>query len=280
MTKWFDIGGSYCPYLLNKIVGGLLNPFAIGIGLVLCSVLLVACSNGGTRRGTLRCGMAAGVAAVLWFWSWGTQVMMDLFALPLETEFPVTRVETVPTADAIVVLGGGMGANTNVYPYAEMWSGADRVWHAARLFRAGKAPLVVPTGQGEEASTVPLLRDLGVPPDAIRVESAARNTEENARFIRDLIGARTPTEASDARLSRGRPRILLVTSAWHMRRSVLMFRRYAPDLDIVPAPADYEALVNSSPFRISDLLPSYDRFLRNCVAFKEHVGYWGYRLFR
>ena len=44
--------------------------------------------------------------------------MMTIFALPLETDFPVVKAEDSPVADAIVVLGGGMGANSNNYPYA------------------------------------------------------------------------------------------------------------------------------------------------------------------
>ena len=59
-----------------------------------------------------------------------------------------------------------------------------------------------------------------------------------------------------------------------------MYRKYAPGLEIVPAATDYETLVNSTPFQFADLLPSPDRFLRNCIAFKEYIGYWGYRLLR
>ena len=105
----------------------------------------------------------------------------------LENEWPVVKAEEAPKADAIVLLGGGMGSNTNVYPYAEMWNGADRVWHAARLYKAGKAPIVIPTGCGERDSAVPLLCDLGVPESAILVEDAARNTEENARFVERML---------------------------------------------------------------------------------------------
>ena len=59
-----------------------------------------------------------------------------------------------------------------------------------------------------------------------------------------------------------------------------MYRKYAPELEVVPAATDYETLVNSTPFQFADLLPSPDRFQRNCIAFKEYIGYWGYRLLR
>ena len=105
-------------YVVNKLVGAVLNPLAIGIGLMAVSVLLAALPNAGGRRNVKWWGMGVGVFAVLWFWVWGTQVMMTIFALPLETDFPVVKAEDSPVAEAIVVLGGGMGANSNNYPYA------------------------------------------------------------------------------------------------------------------------------------------------------------------
>ena len=93
-------------YVVNKLVGAVLSPLAIGIGLMAVSVLLAAPPNGGGRRNLKWWGMGVGVFAVLWFWVWGTQVMMTIFALPLETDFPVVKAEDSPVADAIVVLGG------------------------------------------------------------------------------------------------------------------------------------------------------------------------------
>ena len=245
----------------------------------------------------------------------------------LENEWPIVKAEEAPKADAIVLLGGGMGSNKNVYPYAEMWGGADRVWHAARLYKAGKAPIVIPTGCGERDSAVPLLRDLGVPESAIMVEDAARNTEENARFVERMLkmshaeaqrrgegegknsrveeGAinsrvervdRVEGEGMDSRVAAAaeamaaeervegegrKQRVLLVTSAWHMRRSVLMYKKYAPSLEIIPAAADYEATVlTGHPFAFKDIWPDSSMLFANSYIFKEYLGYWGYRILR
>lgn len=254
-------------YVLNKIVGALLNPLALGLLLVLAAALCA-----GFRRVRAACVCAA--VAFAWFWFWSTKTAFLMLGLPLETEFPVEKAEDAPVCDAIVLLGGGMGSNTNRLPYAEMWSGADRAWHAARLFRAGRAPLVIPSGRCEEESTVPLLLDFGVPRAAIAVEGAARNTEENAKFVERLLAARAGGEPAR------RPRVLLVTSAWHMRRSLLMYRMYAPGLDIVPAAADHEAIASWRSFQLDDLVPTADCLGRTCALFKEYVGYWGYRLLR
>ncbi len=253
-------------YLLNKIVGGCLNPLVIGLVLVIVGGLCL-------WRSWRKTGFGLLIGAVAWLWLWSTPMMYRWIGGSLESEWPVVKAEDAPTADAIVLLGGGMGSNTNVYPYAEMWNGADRVWHAARLYKAGKAPLVVPTGKGEQESTVPLLRDLGVPESAIVVENKARNTEENARFVEKILEPRNTQNT--------RKRVLLVTSAWHMRRSVLMYRKYAPSLEIVPAAADYEATVQTGhPLCFKDIWPDTNALFANSYIFKEYLGYWGYRLFR
>ena len=251
-------------YLLNKIVGSLLNPLVVGLVMVVASGLCL-------WRHWRKAGFGLLIVAVAWLWLWSTPMMYRWMGGALESEWPVVRAEDAPIADAIVLLGGGMGSNTNVYPYAEMWNGADRVWHAARLYKAGKAPVVIPTGAGERESSVPLLRDLGVPESAIRVEPAARNTEENARFVEKILEPRNTQNT--------RKRVLLVTSAWHMRRSVLMYRKYAPSLEILPAAADYEATVNTShPFCFKDIWPDTNALFANSYIFKEYLGYWGYRL--
>ena len=78
-----------------------------------------------------------------------------------------------------------------------------------------------------------------------------------------------------------KPRVLLVTSAWHMRRSVLMYRKYAPSLEIIPAATDYEATVQTGrPFSLKDLWPDATMFYANSYILKEYIGYWGYRLLR
>ena len=253
-------------YLLNKIVGGLLNPLVVGLMMVVVGGLCL-------WRNWRKAGFGLLIVAVAWLWLWSTPMTYRWMGGALESEWPVVKAEDAPTADAIVLLGGGMGSNTNAYPYAEMWNGADRVWHAARLYKAEKAPIVIPTGAGEKESSVPLLLDLGVPESAIRVEPEARNTEENAKFVEKILEPRNTQNT--------RKRVLLVTSAWHMRRSVLMYRKYAPSLEIIPAAADYEATVNTShPFCFKDIWPDTNALFANSYIFKEYLGYWGYRLFR
>ena len=152
----------------NHIVGAFVSPLPIGLALLVLSFAL--------RRWRRRAALWLAVASAVWSWAWACPFMTALVARPLERDFPDAPAEELPQADAIVILGGGMGADTNGCANAEMFANADRVWCAARLYRAGRAPLVVCTSKGTPLTTAPLLRDLGVPGDAILCLEEPRNT--------------------------------------------------------------------------------------------------------
>ena len=249
-------------YYINKIVGFLVSPIG---GAIAGGVIAAVCA----RLGRKRMAKWIGGLTVAWLWLWMTPIMTWVVGVPLEREFlvdgKVPLVESFPEVDAIVLLGGSMGIETNLSSYAEMWSGADRVWQAARLYKAGKAPKVITTSGMVVETTFPLLRDLGVPDEVLMKVDDARNTEEEAKSI-GKIGVR---------------RILLVTSAWHAKRARLMFKKYAPSVEVVCAPADFEnSIVAARPFSFSDFLPDPGAFMGNSVALHEWVGIVGYKLFR
>ena len=242
----------------------------------------------------------------MWFWSSG--VPFWRWQEDVVREFPPRVAAEYPMADAIVDLGGGMGCRTYALEggkelkVAEMSDSADRVWYSAQLWKAGKAPVVMPSTEGAENADAVLLEALGVPKEAILVEGAARNTEENAKRIVRLFDC---SDCSIERLSTNRLnsvsekkngnmdlqseqstnpnnrkiRILLVTSAWHMKRSLLMFRKYAPELEVIPAPTDHSGM-GTRDFELLDLLPSAGGFMWNNVFLHEVIGYWWYRICR
>ena len=248
-------------YYINKIVGFLVSPIG---GAIAGGVIAAVCARLGRKR---KAKWISGLT-VAWLWLWMLPIMTWVVGVPLESEFlvdgRVPAVESFPEADAIVLLGGSMGAETNLSSYAEMWSGADRVWQAARLYKAGKAQKLIATGNGARDSTLPLLKDFGVPSECVLFHDAL-NTEEEAKNVNAM----------------GYERILLVTSAWHMKRARLMFKKYAPEIEVACAPADFEnSIVTARPFSFSDFLPDPGAFMGNSVALREWVGIVGYKLFR
>ena len=193
---------------INKIVGFVANPLFVGIVAVALGQTFVLLKKRKAVMWTLG-------TALSWFWFWSMPIVGGWLALPLEEDFPVQLAEDMPTADAIVLMGGGIWGVTN-YPYAMLKDGADRAWHAARLWKAGKASIIIPSNVGAELADVKLLEDLGVPRAAVVLENKAVNTEENAKYVRDVLSRVEHVERVEGR----HPKILLVTSACHMKRSL------------------------------------------------------------
>jgi len=273
-------------YYINKIVGFLVSPIG---GAIAGGVIAVVCA----RIGRKRMAKWLGGLTVAWLWLWMTPIMTWVVGVPLEREFlvdgKVPTVESFPEADVIVLLGGSMGIETNISSYAEMANSADRVWQAARLFKAGKASKIIATGDYAKDTTLPLLKEFGVGEEAVSFLDA-RTTEEEAKGIREMLGRSVGVEEfgeSDSpthppkNSSTARPKVLLVTSAWHMKRARLMFEKYAPDIEVVCAPADFENMFMAEKTPLFKmLLPDPNVFTLNSVAFHEWVGFVGYKFFR
>lgn len=263
-------------YYLNRIVGWVLSPFGIlfiGFG-VAWGLRVWSCRS--ERKAILlkRLSNVVSVGVLVFTWLIGCGITTRFIGASLEKAWEVEGrphgdIAGLPDADAIVVLGGGMGVHYKCGA-AEMFGSADRVWQGARLYRAGKSKIVTLSGSRVESSTVPLLVDFGVPREAMLYFPDARNTEEEAKLIYAKL-----SESSGQK----KPKILLVTSAWHMSRAKLLFDRVG--FDVVPAPTDFEmSYCLEHPVEVVDFFPSAEAMSRNAYALKELVGNVGYRLFR
>lgn len=211
-----------------------------------------------TLLGFWRIGAAGVVFACGWTFIWSMPLASDALRGALERQHPPRDEATLPTADAIVVLGGGGGyrwlLREDVDP-DDLRS--SRVAAGARAWLAGRAPVVILSGGGEgedtEARRMSIaIEHLGVPGSALVMEQRSRSTRENARF--------------SAALARqmGIGKILLVTSSLHMPRAAFEFR--ATELDVVPVPVPERA---SREHWNQRWLPSRTALQRSERAFKE-----------
>ena len=263
-------------YYLNKIIGFLISPIG---GAIAGLVIAVVCAW--LKR--VRLAKWIGGVTLAGLWIWATPLMSRIVGASLEREFlvegKVPTIESIPQAEAIVLLGGGMGGDTNICEYAEMWASADRVWQAARLYKAGKAPKIYASGGHVEMTTSGLLQDLGVPREAIVFLEEPRNTEEEAKLIKEKLALHSPPPPLTS--TSAKPQVLLVTSAWHMKRAKLMFEKYAPGVEAIPAPADWEATYKVAGMDWwSALLPRSENLMWNEVWFHEWLGIIGYTWLR
>lgn len=248
-------------YILNKVVWFFVNPVVLPLmGIILGAIFLVRKQVGYRRRaGGLILGLSV---AVLWFES--TLTCVCLLGLPLERPYLATQaVESLPLADAIVVLGGGIGKCEKM-AYPDMFEGADRLWHAARLWKAGKAPRVVVSGSNDLQAAVPLLLDFGVPREAIVVDDKSRNTYENSRFTEKLLQTSQTSPTSQT--------CLLVTSAWHMPRACGNFSKTS--LRVVPAACDFSAnnAYHGARYWWDWIAPTAESMARSNYLAKEWLG--------
>jgi uncharacterized SAM-binding protein YcdF (DUF218 family)/glycosyltransferase involved in cell wall biosynthesis len=135
------------------------------------------------------------------------------------------RMSAAPTnADAIVVFAGGVGESGKAGGGAQ-----ERLKRAVDVYRGGFAPvLILSSGYVYSFHEAEVMRalaiDQGVPAGAIVLEEHAANTYQNVRFVDDIL-----------RDHHWR-RILLVSSPYHMRRALMVWRKQAPDIEVIPTP--------------------------------------------
>lgn len=186
----------------------------------------------------------------------------------------------LPTADAIVVLGGATKPAFPPRPAVDLSEEGDRVFYGAQLYREGNAPVVIASGgrifwrgggPSESEDMAQILKTLGVPTSAILQDPTSLNTYQNAVNVRQIMKAR------------GIRRVLLVTSAMHMPRSLRIFQRLG--IEAIPAPTDFQITQqeldepNSSPqSTVLSLLPDAGRLEMTTRALKEYIGSLVYRL--
>ncbi|MFQ4140622.1 YdcF family protein [Chlorogloeopsis sp. ULAP02] len=187
----------------------------------------------------------------------------------------------IPNAEAIVVLGGATKSALPPRPGVDLNDRGDRVIYAAQLYRQQKAPVIILSGgridwqdsinASESQDMAAILTSIGIPPAAIIEESESLNTYQNAVNVRKILEAR------------GIRRILLVTSAMHMPRSILIFKRQG--IDAIPAPTDYTitykefaGLASTPKAALLNLFPDSNNLQNFTAALKEYVGIFVYRL--
>jgi uncharacterized SAM-binding protein YcdF (DUF218 family) len=135
--------------------------------------------------------------------------------------------------DAIIVLGG-VSSWDDQLQRIQFSRGSDRLMQAVALWRKGVAPKLVFTGGSgsvrhqeyrEGVFVQQYLRSIGMPDSAMVFETKSRNTHENAAFTKPLLASDAPGG-----------KYLLVTSAYHMRRSLGCFEKEG--IHVVPYSTD------------------------------------------
>lgn len=188
-------------------------------------------------------------------------------------EIDAVKEPAAGTYDAIIVLGG-LSSYDNTLERIQFSRGSDRLLQAIALWKKGVAPKLVFTGgsgsvlhpESKEGKRVrDFLLALGIPDSAMVFETESRNTHENAVLTKPLLAKYAPGK-----------RYLLVTSAFHMRRSLGCFAKegipvtpYSTDRYSGPAKFELDYL----------LLPDAGTLTDWNVLLHEWVGCITYKIF-
>ena len=181
-----------------------------------------------TRR--QRAGKAFVLLGVLLIGVLSYDPVPDMLLRPLEYKYPpVLNPSTLQNVKWIVVLGGGHVSDPSLPPTSQLSPvSLTRLAEGLRLYRALPGSKLILSGGApfERVSEARIMAHVAVELGARRqdlvLEELSRDTEEEARLIRGIIG----TE-----------RLVLVTEASHMPRSVILFRRFG--MSPIPAPTSY-----------------------------------------
>jgi uncharacterized SAM-binding protein YcdF (DUF218 family) len=229
------------------------------LGLVLVLVGLVGWTRTQPRRALLRWKILAwsGFGAL---WLAASPWLSNLLAGALEpeaTDLASALAGTDPSRRALVVLAGGQRNTYDFLPAVERLDATTqaRLLGAARVYREnGPFAVVIVTGTGIPyvSSMAEYLALHGVPKDRIALEPEATDTSTNATHSASILRKHDPVT------------VVLVTSALHIPRSVVAFRKAG--IEVVPAPVDY---IGGQGWR---LVPSSSAMVRTARSTHEILG--------
>jgi uncharacterized SAM-binding protein YcdF (DUF218 family) len=250
-------------FVVSKVLGFFALPSNDVLAVGLIGLALMRTRFARTGRGLVS-------ASILLFVAFGLLPLGKMLIEPLEDRFP--RWDAARGAPSgIVVLGGAIEPEVaSMRRASELNEAAERItvvaelarrYPTARILYSGGNGSLQPRGGGEAPIARALLESFGVPARRLILEDQSRTTAENAEFSRRLVMPK-PGE-----------RWLLVTSAYHMPRSIGAFRKAGFAVEAYPV--DYRTT------GVADLWIPFDSVAtglrRTDTAAREWVGllvYW------
>jgi uncharacterized SAM-binding protein YcdF (DUF218 family) len=234
--------------LLLKIVQSIILP-SVFIPLVILLGLFSL-----FRKNKLKVGRIIVLIGLVLYYVFSITPTVDLLLLPLEKDYQSVKIDEIKRADKIVLLLGGR--ESDVLRASEVLRITYLADHQSQLIISGTDPL---NPRSEEALAVRrFFTTRGVPAENIVIEGQSRNTWENVRNIKEIIGDEP---------------FFLVTSAYHMKRSIKEFEKVGAQP--IPAPMDFK---RKGQYTIYNYIPSSLNLRNADLAIHEYFGIIFYKL--
>ncbi|MBU1356294.1 MAG: YdcF family protein [Candidatus Edwardsbacteria bacterium] len=243
-------------FIIKKIISGIIMPLPVVMLLLAAGILLI------WPLKKKKAGWIVTAASFLIMLLLGYGIIGDMMLSDLENRYPAPAdIETHTSVKWVVVLGGGMNSDPRLPITSQLSNGSAvrtvegiRIYRclpgAKLLFSGGPVFNPVPEGQG----MAQLALALGVPRDEMMTEILSRDTEEQARLIKHLVGTDS---------------VFLVTSAVHMPRSMALFKN--AEIPCIAAPTDF---LNKKELQFNPgrLFPNSTGFRKAEAGWHEYLG--------
>ncbi len=240
-----------CNFFARKLVAALVMPAGL-----LWLTLILALTIALCRR---RSWPALAIGSFLLAYSAaGSNPLGMRLAAGLESGVPDGDIFDQPPFDALVVLGGGNARRPDYTP--QLGTSGDRIMVAAELYLAGKAQLLVATGD-LGSDEVLLWKRLGVPQASTLVLAEPQDTAQEVAAVGELLR------------TRAWKRVGLVSSAWHLPRALHLCARQG--IVVVPVPCDFHGI--PVDWTAAELVPQWIGFFNVEQVAWEYVGRWSGR---
>ncbi|MFH1619586.1 MAG: YdcF family protein [bacterium] len=245
------------------VIKKLVSPFMVPPGLLV--LLLLVSGAWFLRRKNLQAAVF-NMSLGLLLWLFSLPPAADILLRPLEAGLHVPE---NPDADVIVVLGAGIydGVPDMSGTGAPQESALSRIVTAVRLQRKMGIPVILSGGRifknrdAEAPVMKRFLLDLGVPENMVFLENSSRDTIENAGRTKELCAQKQFKK------------LLIVTTARHMKRAILSFRKAG--IEAIPFPCGFKTS-KTRRYGWADLLPT--ALDATAGALKEYLGLLFYTL--
>jgi uncharacterized SAM-binding protein YcdF (DUF218 family) len=232
-------------FALKKLLSAGLQPYSVLFAVMLAGLILLRFSK---RQRLAKVLLAVGFVLLTLL---SVSPVARSIARPLETAYPpflagaTQASESLPDGSPaprwVVVLGGGHSESSSLAPLQALSAPAlGRLAEGIRLQRLfPESKLVLsggnPIGKSEAVILAAAAASLGAPPDRMVLESESLDTIDEVRALRSTLG---------------QDRFALVTSATHLPRAMVMFKKAG--MNPIPAPTDF--LVSDDPWTVDRIL--------------------------
>lgn len=247
-------------FIISRVLQSLLLPVSVSIAVIGFGVISI--------KRHPRIGRVIVAAGLVFFYLFSIEPVADAFIRPLENSYPSYEAsESSPVK--IIILGGGVTDLSRIGLKPEPSSHSlKRLVCGITLYRQiPGSTIIISGGSGDPKkqglSEAIAMKDvslsLGVDPADIMVESSSRNTLESALALKKIVGGK---------------RVLLVTSAYHMKRAVGMLNKVG--IDVTAAPSDY--IGEQRGVSIYSFIPAASSLMVSNIAVSEYMSLTWYKI--